>query len=143
MTTVIFYEKSGCTGNARQKALLEAAGHAVDARDLRRVMWTRMRLLSFFHDLPVADWFNRSAPAVKNGDIVPEQLDRSTALSLLQNDPLLIRRPLMEVDEQRMVGFDPVRVHAWIGLGDTPPTGNLDACAHPDPARRCPDPLAL
>ena len=143
MAAVVFYEKSGCTGNARQKALLEAAGHTVDARDLRRVMWTRMRLLRFFHDLPVADWFNRSAPAVKNGDIVPEELDRSTALSLLQNDPLLIRRPLMEVGDARMVGFDPARVHAWIGLGDAPPMGNLESCAHPDPARRCPDPLAF
>ena len=142
MVTVVFYEKSGCTGNARQKALLEAAGHSVDARDLRRVMWTRMRLLSFFHDLPVADWFNRSAPAVKSGDIVPEELDRYTALSLLQNDPLLIRRPLMEVGDERMVGFDAARVHAWVGLGDVPPAGNLDACAHPGGARRCHDPLA-
>lgn len=141
MATVIFYEKSGCTGNARQKALLEAAGHTVDARDLRKVMWTRMRLLSFFHDLPVAEWFNRSAPAVKCGDLVPEGLDRSLALSLLQNDPLLIRRPLMQVGEQRMVGFDPAAVHAWIGLGDAPPAGNFEACAHPDPSRRCPDSL--
>lgn len=141
MATVIFYEKSGCSGNARQKALLEAAGHAVDARDLRRVMWTRMRLLNFFHALPVADWFNRNAPAVKCGDIVPEELDIATALALLQNDPMLIRRPLMEVGEERMVGFDPAVVHEWVGLGDTLPPGNLEACQHPDPSRRCPDPL--
>ena len=65
-----------------------------------------MRLLSFFDDLPVAQWFNRSAPAVKTGDIVPEQLDAATALALLQDDPLLIRRPLMEVGERAQVGFD-------------------------------------
>lgn len=142
MAIVVFYEKSGCTGNARQKALLEAAGHIVAARDLRRVMWTRVRLLSFFHDLPVADWFNRSAPAVKNGDIVPEALDHQMALSLLLTDPLLIRRPLLEVGDERRVGFDVAAVHAWIGLGDAPPAGNLEACIQPDRARGCPDPLA-
>lgn len=134
MATVIFYEKSGCSGNARQKALLEAAGHAIDARDLRRVMWTRLRLLNFFHALPVADWFNRNAPAVKCGDIVPEELDQLTALALLQSDPLLIRRPLMEVGEERMVGFDVAAVDAWLGLGGALPDGNLEACRHPDPS---------
>ena len=34
MARVIFYEKRGCGGNARQKALLVASGHEVHARDL-------------------------------------------------------------------------------------------------------------
>ncbi|MDP2794140.1 MAG: ArsC/Spx/MgsR family protein [Sulfurisoma sp.] len=144
MATVIFYEKSGCSGNARQKALLEAAGHDIVARDLRQVKWTRARLLVFFDGLPVAHWFNRNAPAVKSGDIVPGDIDEATALGLMQHDPLLIRRPLLEVGEERMVGFDVAAVDAWLGLGVLAhglQETSLEACSHADPAHRCHDPL--
>ncbi len=145
MATVTFYEKTGCSGNARQKALLEAAGHEVVARDLRQVKWTRAQLLDFFDGLPVAQWFNRAAPAVKCGDIVPEHIDEATALGLMQNDPLLIRRPLLEVGDRRMAGFDVAAVDAWLGLGaealELAGTG-CEACVHAEPAYRCDDPLS-
>src|SRR6266568_821257 len=87
MSVVVFYEKPGCSGNARQKALLEAAGHIVVARNLLRAPWTRRKLLSFLELLPIPQWFNRNAPAVKSGAIVPEELDEVTALALLQSEP--------------------------------------------------------
>jgi len=130
MATVVFYEKPGCQGNARQKALLEAAGHTVVARDLRREAWNAERLLDFLSPLPVADWFNRSAPAVKSGEIVPENLGFETALHLLLDNPLLIRRPLMEVDGRRQVGFDAAAVAAWIGLDGVAPPDDIGACVH-------------
>lgn len=145
MATVVFYEKSGCSGNARQKALLQAAGHEVVARDLRQEKWTRMRLLNFLYHLPVAEWFNRNAPAVKCGEIVPEELDEATALGLLQSHPLLIRRPLLEVGEERMAGFDVGAVDRWLGLGgqvDIENAADFESCQHgSDPAHRCHDPL--
>lgn len=136
MAVVIFYEKPGCSGNARQKALLQAAGHTVQARNLLATPWQRTQLLSFFAGLPVAQWFNRNAPMVKSGEVVPEEFDEATALALLQAEPLLIRRPLLEVEGERRVGFDAAAVHAWIGLGDAVPAGNLEACSH-SPAHRC------
>jgi nitrogenase-associated protein len=144
MTTVTFYEKSGCSGNARQKALLAAAGHEVIARDLRHEQWSDQRLLSFFAGLPVADWFNRNAPAVKSGAIVPESFAAAAALALLQQEPLLIRRPLLEVGDTRMVGFDLAAVDAWIGLNPAAlALDNVESCRHgDDPAHRCHDPLA-
>lgn len=137
MAEVIFYEKPGCQGNARQKALLEQAGHTVLARSLKTTVWTKDSLLEFLGPLPVADWFNRSAPAVKVGQIVPEALDAASALPLLLENPLLIRRPLMQVGECRQVGFDAVAVHAWIGLGDSVPEGNLEACVHGPEGHTC------
>lgn len=129
MATVSFYEKAGCSGNAKQKALLRAAGHQVQERDLRDVRWSNVELLEFLGPLPVTEWFNSSAPAVKAGEIVPEQLDQVTALALLRDNPLLIRRPLLRVGDERRVGFDATKINAWIGLKDVPP-GNLEACAH-------------
>ena len=144
MATVTFYEKTGCSGNARQRALLEAAGHTVVARDLRRVQWTRTLLLDFLGALPVSDWFNRAALAVKCGDIVPEQLDEATALGLLQHDPLLIRRPLLEVGRERVAGFDVAALDVWIGMNGVKGEGDLESCRHPhDAEHRCHDPLAV
>lgn len=129
MATITFFEKSGCAGNARQKQLLLDSGHMVLARDLRNKVWTNLALLEFFIGLPVAQWFNPSAPAIKAGDIVPAELDEPTALALLRDNPLLIRRPLLQVGDERRVGFDATAIHAWIGLRDGPDE-NLEACRH-------------
>ncbi len=116
MTHMTFYEKLGCGGNAKQQAMLVAAGHTLDVRNLLRWPWTPKTLFAFLEPLPVAEWFNRAAPDVKSGRLVPESFDAASALARLLAEPLLIRRPLMEANDARMVGFDVDRVHAWIGL---------------------------
>ncbi|MBI2306924.1 MAG: hypothetical protein HYU78_06435 [Rhodocyclales bacterium] len=131
MTHVVFYGKPGCSGNARQMDALVAAGHTVEVRDLLRERWTAGKLLAFLAPLPVAEWFNRSAPAVKAGAVVPENLGVEAALRLLIEQPLLIRRPLLKVGRARRVGFDAAAIDAWIGLADAPPDG-LDGCIHND-----------
>ena len=139
MATITFWEKPGCEGNARQKALLEAAGHVVHARNLLAEPWTRQRLLGFLGQQPVAHWFNRSALEVRNGEIVPEEIDAATALSHFVNHPLFIRRPLMQAEDgSRHVGFVLEDVDAWIGLGDTWPKSaarpQVEACVRGDAA---------
>ena len=91
MAVVTFYEKPGCKGNLRQKTLLAAAGHTVQAKSLKVEAWTADRLLAFLGKLPVSDWFNPSAPAIKSGEIVPENLGFESALHLLLDNPLLDR----------------------------------------------------
>lgn len=137
MTHIVFFEKPGCGGNARQRALLAAAGHTLERRNLLTAHWTRERLLDFLAPLPVAQWFNRAAPRVKIGEVVPERLDADSALALLMAEPLLLRRPLMQRqdDGARLVGFDRAEVERFVGLGtpDTQPA-SLEGCAA-DPAR--------
>ena len=116
MASVVFFEKPGCATNARQKAWLTTAGHVVEARDLLRHPWSREELLSYLGELDVSDWFNRAAPKVKSGQIQPAALEREAALQLLLSEPLLIRRPLLCANGRREVGFDPERIHAWLGL---------------------------
>jgi nitrogenase-associated protein len=131
MAVVTFYEKPGCKGNLRQKTLLAAAGHTVQAKSLKTEVWTADRLLAFLGKLPVASWFNMAATDIKSGDIVPENLGTEDALRLLLENPLLIRRPLMEIGEERLVGFDIDAVDAWIGLKNVElPEGNIEACVH-------------
>ena len=129
MVHVIFWEKPGCAGNARQKALLQASGHTLDVRNLLGEPWEPVRLRSFFGARPAAEWFNRSSPRIKSGEVKPENMDEAGALALMLADPLLIRRPLMEAAGRRKAGFEPERVRAWIGLAE-PRVPVTDACVH-------------
>ncbi|MEA5593201.1 ArsC/Spx/MgsR family protein [Rivularia sp. UHCC 0363] len=116
MAKVIFYEKTGCRNNTKQKTLLTAAGHQVEAHNILEEKWTKERLLWFFNNRPVAEWFNRSSPRIKSGEINPEQVDAETALNLMLEEPLLIRRPLIQVGYRGEVGFDTQVIESWIGL---------------------------
>ena len=140
MSTVIFYEKPGCGNNTRQKIWLASSGHTVLAKNLLTENWTEVRLRPFFGDLPVAQWFNPSAPKIKSGTIDPAKLDGLTALDMMIVEPLLIRRPLMEVEGVFCAGFDAKAVDAWIGLNDTrskeeeasPPCTHSEPCRPPE-----------
>jgi len=141
MTHLVFFEKPGCGGNARQRAALLAAGHTLEQRNLLTTEWTAESLLAFLAPLPVADWFNRAAPRVKNGEVNPDTIDREAALLLLIAEPLLIRRPLMQRTDNgtRHVGFDTAAVDSWVGLGTNPASSRtLEGCA--SPTERCASP---
>jgi nitrogenase-associated protein len=115
MATIVFYEKPGCTGNARQKRLLRAAGHDLIVRDLLVEAWTPAKLRPYFGARPVIEWFNRNAPAVKSGDLDPRGFDESDALALLCGDPILIRRPLLQIGDLYSVGFETDTVAMLLG----------------------------
>lgn len=116
MANVIFYEKPGCINNTKQKNLLRTAGHSVDARNLLTEPWTQEKLYRCLKERPVVEWFNTTAPAIKSGQINPEQLTAEDALALMLQEPLLIRRPILQVGDQCKVGFDILTVDRWIGL---------------------------
>lgn len=137
MATVYFYEKPGCISNAKQKQLLIAAGHQLVVRDMLTEPWQQDRLRAFFGALPVRDWFNPSAPAVKSGEIDPECLSEAQALALMQKNPLLIRRPLMQVGDALRVGFDQQAVDQWIGLGAVDITADVESCPRTLEQKRC------
>jgi nitrogenase-associated protein len=119
MAKVEFYEKPGCGGNARQKALLVASGHEIEARNLLTEPWTAARLRTYFGQKPVREWFNAAAPRVKSGDIKIDEVTPDAALAMMVEQPLLIRRPLMKVGGRCVSGFDQAEVDAWIGLKKT------------------------
>ena len=131
MATVYFYEKPGCINNTRQKKLLAAAGHQVVALNLLTEPWQQDRLRAFFGGLAVRDWFNYSAPALKYGEIDPDKLSEQEALALMLENPLLIRRPLMQVGDSLMAGFDQQAVDNWIGLKEIETHQDLENCPRP------------
>ena len=125
---MVFYEKTGCKGNARQQALLEAHGYSLEVRSILDQSWTRETLRPFFGSLPVAQWFNDKAPAVKDGEIDPASFDEEGALDIMIEQPILIRRPLIERDGTHFCGFD-ASVETALGL--SAPDGDYEACQEP------------
>lgn len=129
MNTIRFFEKPGCINNTKQKKLLSQAGYAVEARNLLTESWTQARLQEFFNGLPVAERFNRSAPAITSGQVLPDVLNEDEAYQLMLKDPLLIRRPLMEIGSHRLVGFEPEKINQVLALSwDESKTGSLESC---------------
>jgi len=137
MATITFYQKPGCKTNARQKQMLKAAGHVVTAKSLLTEPWTDERLCGFFGSTPVASWFNPAAPRIKSGEIDPAAFDAAAALAILVDDPLLIRRPLVEANGQRCAGFDREPVTSLLGGAADP---DSESCSRPGPSPRCRDP---
>jgi nitrogenase-associated protein len=90
--------------------------------------WQQDQLRAFFGELPVRDWFNYSAPAIKYGEIEPDKLSEQQALTLMLENPILIRRPLMQVGDRVMAGFEQQAVDAWIGLTANGAAQDLESC---------------
>lgn len=122
MASITFYGKANCINNNKQKALLRAAGHIVYDKDILSQNWTAEQLRFYFGDTPVTKWFNIAAPAIKSCSIAIDTLTEEGALAAMIHDSLLIRRPLMEIEGQKICGFDVNKLDAMIGL--TPIAGN-------------------
>lgn len=143
MTAVVFYEKPGCATNSRQKQLLRAAGVDLQVRSLLDEPWTAEGLRRFFAGRPVVEWFNRAASAVKSGAVDPQQLSAEQALALMLAQPLLIRRPLIQLGAAHLAGFEPAALNTLLPpaqqLAESPRA--LEGCSregHEQPA--CPSP---
>ncbi|WP_018607896.1 hypothetical protein [Uliginosibacterium gangwonense] len=119
MAHIVFWGKPGCKTNAAQSAHLAAAGHSLEVRNILTEPWTEQRLLDFLLDLPVAQWFNPNAPKVKSGEIEPEHYNVASALHLLVGEPLLIRRPLLEIAQVRLAGFNLEQLRHHITLPES------------------------
>lgn len=137
MAEVLFYEKRGCINNTKQKQLLKQAAHTVNAKDLLAEPWSASRLRLFFGDKPLDEWFNHSAPSIKEGKIDPTLMNEEQALEAMCKEPLLIRRPLMQVGNEYCIGFDMAWVDAWIGLKVVNTDQDLENCPRSHEKENC------
>ena len=141
MVKVIFYEKPGCGGNKKQNAILTAAGHEIEARNLLAQPWTIASLRPFFGNLPVKEWFNKSAPKIKSGELDITNLNETEALNLMLAEPLLIRRPLLEIGSVYKVGFNLEEIDAWIGLNLETTNEDVETCPKTHEHKPCKSPV--
>jgi nitrogenase-associated protein len=139
MPAVVFYEKPGCLSNARQKTLLASRGAQLTVKNLLAEPWTEKSLYAYLRARPVDEWFNPSAPRIKSGEIDPAAQDKASAMALLLDDPLLIRRPLLDTEFGKTAGFDDPAVLVPLGVYRDV-AESYRACSKPGGAPDCPQP---
>lgn len=115
MATITFYEKPGCINGEKQKNILEAAGHKLQCINILSHSWSREELLRYVRGKGVNTIVNYTAPKVKNGEINPEELTFEEAVALMIKDPILIKRPLIQIDSLYIQGFDDDRLKPYLG----------------------------
>jgi len=108
--TIVFYEKQGCAGNARQKKLLNQCGYELDVKNMLENHWSMDELQSFFYGLGINDIVNTSAPDIKNNLIDLEKTTKDDLVKMMIDKPLLIKRPLMIYNGHKLCGFDTNRL---------------------------------
>lgn len=81
-------------------------GYTLQVYDIFSTHWTDSMLLEFLGDKPVCEWFNYTAPRIKNGEINPHVLSRDEAIAEMIADNFLIKRPLIEANGEFCSGFD-------------------------------------
>ncbi|WP_271600056.1 arsenate reductase family protein [Bradyrhizobium sp. CCBAU 45384] len=106
MATIIFYRKPGCATNARQIQAPQSAGNDLVVEDILTGRWHADELPSFFRNMPLDACFNRAAPRTRSGEVTLYSVDVANALALIAGDPLLTRRPLIDVDAARRGELD-------------------------------------
>lgn len=131
MTDITFFEKPGCINGEKQKAILRAAGHSLCCIDILSYSWNREKLLAFVAGKAPVEMMNHTAPAIKKGEIIPDRLSFTEAVEMMVADPVLIKRPLVEVDGLSIQGFMDPRLApylgGWDGRSDVVTCPNLQA----------------
>lgn len=118
MAEIVFFEKPGCVNNGKQKEILLQAGHSLCCVDMISYPWSKEKLLPFVVGKKPEEMMNSTAPAVKNGELVPAALAFEQAVAMMVAEPLLIKRPLVVVDNLFIQGFDDERLRPYLGKWD-------------------------
>lgn len=108
---VIFYEKPGCSGNAKQKKLLGFYGVAFETRSILTTPWSEDGLNSFFDGLEKENIINKFAPKVKSGELNISDYSKDELVKLMVQEPILIKRPLLVLGDKKVCGFDVEKIN--------------------------------
>jgi arsenate reductase (glutaredoxin) len=110
-----FFEKPGCINGEKQKRILIDAGNVVECVNILEYSWNREELAHFFAVNEPSLIMNLTAPAIKKGEIIPAKLQYDEAVSLMIENPILIKRPLIRVDGLSIQGFTNKRLTPYLG----------------------------
>jgi len=113
---IVFYEKPGCLGNKKQKELLKANGLEFEVKSILDTKWDKKTLESFFVGLEKNEIVNETAPKIKNGEIDLNSITKEQLIYKMINDPILIKRPLIIVEDNKICGFDMARLNDVLDL---------------------------
>lgn len=140
MAKIVFYEKPGCINGEKQKAILRGQGHELECRNILEEKWNAEYLMKFIKAKQPSQFMNHTAPAIKKGEIVPSELSVEEAVKMMVDEPILIKRPLIMVDDQYIQAFDSpelkIYLGSWNGAEDVITCPNLGAVSCDEKAQQ-------
>ena len=126
-----FYEKTGCSGNAKQKELLKSHNISFSVKSLLDTSWSKESLSEFFKGLDTKDIFNPFAPQIRDKEIDISKLSKDEAIELMIKNPILIKRPLLDINGVKVCGFDIEKINELLNANiDT--NKKLNTCSSSD-----------
>ena len=126
-----FYEKTGCSGNAKQKELLKSHNISFSVKSLLDTSWSKETLSEFFKGLETKDIFNPFAPQIRDKEIDISKLSKDEAINLMIKNPILIKRPLLDINGVKICGFDIEKINELLNTNiDT--NKKLNTCSSSD-----------
>lgn len=106
MLPILFYEKTGCFNNTKQKNILKEFGCEVLATNILDIKFTQQKLLDFFGEQSIKECVNKKALKLQNININLDTISNQELLNKMIQKPILIKRPLIAIGEKKFCGFD-------------------------------------
>jgi arsenate reductase len=108
---IAIYGIRNCDTVKKARAWLDARGTAYDFHDYKSAGIDEARLRAWAAELGWERLLNRAGTTFRNlPDADKAGLDEDKAIALMLKQPSMIRRPVLDLGERRLVGFDP---EAW------------------------------
>jgi len=132
--TIVFYEKTGCSGNQRQKQVLTTSGLSYQTKSLLDTSWTKETLTPFFQGLNKNAMINQFAPKIKNNELNIEDFTKDELIELMCTEPILIKRPLMQIGSHYLCGFDIEQINKILDISICESI-SIPTCQSEDPCK--------
>jgi arsenate reductase-like glutaredoxin family protein len=87
----------------------------LDERDYAKSPLNAGELRAFFAGRDPRDFLNSKSPAFKKMGLQGKKLTAAEALRLMAEEPNLIKRPLIQVGDEFVAGFDRDRLRSLLG----------------------------
>ena len=89
----------------------------VDARDFFKETFSEVELRDLLGDRPVRDVFSFRSPSFKSMGLDPDDLTDDDLIRLMLQEPRLIRRPIVRLGDDLIVGANEKSLTAALGQG--------------------------
>jgi arsenate reductase len=114
--TPTMYGIKNCDTVAKARKWLETRGQAYDFHDYKAVGIDRPRLEAWVTELGWEVLLNRAGTTFRKLDEADKQdLSADKAIALMMAQPSMIKRPVLDLGERRLVGFKPELYDAALG----------------------------
>ena len=93
-------------------------GRELEERDFFKEPFTQQEIQELASDVGTAQLFARRSPSLKKMGLADQDLSDEQMVSLMLQEPRLVRRPLVRMGGRLLVGANLKAVEAALGSGD-------------------------